>query len=168
MSRFDAELTRMRAAAVAFDQAKAMAQQYNAASTQNLRAMLAKIEKYQSKLDEDAKTAKDFITFITSLERGVTPWEKVLDRVKAMKDSDDFGPYDNKSSGALKGKLDRSKPLKPQVVAKIEAFLNGEMDRAKAISRNQIALVDKWAKHQLKHKAAVELVKKVNDSLASM
>jgi hypothetical protein len=165
MSRFDAELARMKVVAADFEKVKAFAAQYNQSSTQELRALLTKIEKYQSKLNEDAQTAKDRIGYVLSLERGLEPWEKLLDKVKKMKDTDDFSHYENQSSGALKGKLDHGKPLKPQVIHKIEEFCNSEMERAKKIISDQSAAVDKWMKHQVKHKAAVEAVKKINDSL---
>jgi len=168
MGRFDSMLARMHDHAVKFDKVRVIAEASYKNSTGDLRDLIAKVEKYQNKLNDDAKQAKEFITFIQYLEKGLPPWEKLLDKVKGMKDDADFKQYDNQTSGALSGKLDPKKPPKPQVIEKIEKFLESELERAKVIEKNQQDLVDRWMKHQAKHINAVKAVKQVNDSLGSV
>lgn len=168
MGRFDPMLARMRDHAIKFDKVKLVAEASYKNSTTDLRSLIAKVDKYQSKLNDDAKEAKDYISFIQYLEKGLPPWEKLLEKVKAMNEDADFSQYNNQTSGALMGKLDPKKPAKAQVIAKIEKFLNGELERASAIEKNQQQLVERWMKHQAKHIEAVKAVKQVNDSLGAI
>lgn len=168
MGRFDAMLAKMRKDADTFEKVRGIAEGSYKSSTADLRALIAKVDKYQAKLDGDAKQAKDFVTFITYLEKGLPGWEQLLTKVKGMKPTDDFSPYNNQSSGALAGKLDPKKPLQPQVIDKIESFLDKELERAKVIEKNQQVLVARWVKHQGKHIAAVKAVKQINDSLGAV
>lgn len=167
MGRFDSMIARMRKNAASFEKVRGLAEKSYKDSTTQLQALIAKVDKYQAKLNSDAQQARDYIMFIRSLEEGLPPWEKLLEKVKGMKETDDFKKYDNQSYNALSGKLDPTKPKKEQVIAKIENFLARELKRAEEIEANQKELVERWLKHQSKHIAAVQAVKAVNDSLGS-
>ncbi len=167
MGRFDSMIARMRKDAASFEKVRGLAESNYKDSTTALQALIDKVKKYQAKLDADAKLAGDYVRFIRSIEEGLPPWEKVLEKVKGMKETDDFKKYENQSGNCLAGKLDPAKPKKAQVIAKIENYLERELKRAEIIEANQKELIERWLKHQKKHFAAVEAVKRVNDSLGS-
>lgn len=131
-------------------------------SMRAVKDLTDKVAKYDKKLMEDGRKLVDRLKYVRQVEASVDQWEKQLAAVKKMKDSDSFKPFEGSS---VVGKLDKTKPAKAQVVAAIESFLESEIKRAKGIVADQQGELGRMQKHIEKFRAAIEAIKKVNESI---
>lgn len=111
------------------------------------QVLIDKVKKYQVKLDGDVKLVGDYVRFICSIEEGLLLWEKVLEKVKGMKEIDDFKKYENQFGNCLVGKFDFVKFKKVQVIVKIENYLEWEFKWVEIIEVNQKELIECWFKY---------------------